>query len=216
MWDRKYQEEGCYGGEEPEEVLVEYLPYLSGGRALDLGCGEGWNALFLAEHGFTVEGIDISPAGVEKCLRLARQGNLSVEATVADLRDYPIPPGEYALILAVATLHFLTREELEEAARRIRDGLGPGGAVFITVFTTDDPGYQRAQEAGLKILEENTFFSPGLNGPIHYFAPDELRDLFADFEILHYAEERFLDVTHGSPHYHAGATLLARKPLSTE
>lgn len=201
----------CCQRDVPDELLEEFIDDIPVGRALDLGMGAGGNAVWLAERGFDVVGVDISPAAVGTAQRLAGNRGIALETHVADIRTFEIEPRSYVLVLASAVLHFLLPEEVLELATRIKAGLQPGGFVIAHVFTVDDPGYEVLQEQGAVLVARNTFFVPDLEGPLHYFAFGELRSLFGDLDTLFYAEERHLDISHGAPHYHAGAFLVARR-----
>ena len=198
--------------DEPDEELEAFIDQVPLGRALDLGMGEGRNALWLAARGFQVVGVDRSEEAVARAQERARQRGLHLEAHVADIRTFPITPASYSLILASAVLHFLLPVEVRDLARRIQAGLQPGGVLIASVFTVDDPGYEALQERHTEYLGEHTYYVPEINGPMHYFAKGELCALFPELEVLYYAEERQLDTTHDLPHYHAGAFLVARRP----
>lgn len=195
----------------PDELLEEFIDEIPVGRALDLGMGEGRNAVWLARRGFSVIGVDSSTTAVEIAQRLARRRGVDVETHVGDIRDFEIDPESYTLILASAILHFLLPEEVRRLADRMKAGLRPGGFVIAHAFTVDDPGYEALQEQRATLIAERTFFVPELDSPLHYFDFGELQGLFDDLEILYYAEERHLDTSHDLPHYHAGAFLVARK-----
>lgn len=195
----------------PDELLEDFIEEIPVGRALDLGMGEGRNALWLAERGFHVVGVDISAATVETVQRLACERGVAVETHVADIRNFEIESESYALIVASAVLHFLLPDEIREIANRIKAGLQPGGFLIAQVFTVDDPGYEALQERRATLIAERTFFVPELDSPLHYFAFGELRSLFDELDALYYAEERHIDTSHDYPHYHAGAFLVARK-----
>lgn len=194
-----------------DELLDEFIDEIPPGRALDLGMGGGDNALWLARRGFHVVGVDNSVTAVDTARAAARAVGLSLEAHVADIRDFEIAPESYTLILATAVLHFLMPEEIHKLAERMMAGLQPGGVIVASVFTVDDPGYEMLQEEGAPLIAERTFYVSDLNNPLHFFGFGELRRLFADLEIRHYAEERHIDTSHNHPHYHAGAFLVARK-----
>lgn len=196
--------------DEPDELLEEFIDEIAVGRALDLGMGEGRNALWLAERGFDVVGVDVSTTAVETAQQLACERRLTLETHVADIREFEIKPESYVLVMVSAVLHFLLPDEIRGLADRIKAGLQPGGFVIVSVFTVDDPGYEALQEQGAALIAQNTFLVPDLGGSLHYFAFGELRRLFDELEILHYAEERHLDTSHDDPHYHAGAFLVAR------
>ncbi|MGC9346424.1 MAG: class I SAM-dependent methyltransferase, partial [Candidatus Bathyarchaeales archaeon] len=79
-FERLYAEKACKWGVKPDFILVHFLDLLSKGLVLDLGMGEGRNAIFLAQNGFDVEGIDISKTAVNRCLQLAKEKNVDVRA----------------------------------------------------------------------------------------------------------------------------------------
>ena len=85
-------------GKEPTAFLKEKLPLLTKGKALVLAMGEGRNAVYLAENGFEVTGVDISEVGIEKCERLAEERGVVVNSIVADLTDYDMGREQYNLI----------------------------------------------------------------------------------------------------------------------
>lgn len=70
-WDKKYEETELVWGAPPNELLVEYATALPHGQALDLACGEGRNALWLATRGWEVTGIDYSAVAIEKARTIA-------------------------------------------------------------------------------------------------------------------------------------------------
>jgi trans-aconitate methyltransferase len=175
------------------------------GRALDLGAGEGETACWLAERGFSVDAVERDPKTFKQLAKAC--ADKSVQPHLSDLRQYVISPEAYGLVLAEAVLHFLKPTELWPLADRLCHALVPGGILIAEAFTTDDPGFNQLREAGAVEIEPNTFLAPWL---IHYFAPGELRRVFADLEILAYEESRRLDPA-SSEGYRAGATFVGRR-----
>lgn len=200
--------------EKPDGLLVEIAPLVPRGRVLDLGMGEGRNALFFAQNGFDVRGVDLSETAVGRCIQRAQARGLPIETEVGDLLDTSIEPGGYSLIISAMTLQFLTHAQGWEIIGRIRDGLEPGGIVYLTVFSTEDPGYERMRAAADEV-EHNTFYSDRFGGHIHFFERDELFAAFEGFELLHAAQSIFRDEGHPGtpdPHYHGTLTYVGRKP----
>ena len=212
FWDRLYGREGPAWGSLPDPELLEYASMIPRGRALDLGVGDGRNAFFLAGLGLEVLGIDISGEAVRKCNDMALRLELPVRAVVADVREFQIEPGAYACIVCSYVLPFLRRSEVLSLAERIERGLAPGGLVFVRAFTTRDPSYERFKARGLPEVEENTFYSPKFRSYFFFLKPGELKGLFPGLELVSYSEGYSLDVSHGEPHYHGWASLVARKP----
>ena len=100
-WDKRYRE-GSYGTRTyPTELLTEWLPRLPKGRALDVACGTGRNALYLAAAGYTVDGIDISSIALQRLKETACTRNLTVKCIEIDLDSEPLPYQCYDLIVLV-------------------------------------------------------------------------------------------------------------------
>ncbi len=98
-WDRRYAGSGFVWTVKPNRFLVEEAASLPPGRALDLACGEGRNAVWLAERGWEVTGVDFSQVALDKARRLACQRGVSAEWVAADLLDYRPEPGVFDLVL---------------------------------------------------------------------------------------------------------------------
>jgi len=201
LWEKAYSEVSLLWGVEPDHVLKAYAELVPQGPILDLGIGEGRNALFFAKMGYEVEGIDISETAVERCMRRSQGANLKVQASVGDLRELDIPQARYSLIIAAWVLNFLRKGEADKMMAKIRDGLKRDGIVYVAVFSTDDPGFTWAKEK-LELVEENTFYSRKMRTYRHYFIKDEIVLPFADFRLLYHADGTELDLDHGEPHYH--------------
>jgi SAM-dependent methyltransferase len=210
-WDELYKGAECVWGLEPDWELRLYLKEIPKGKALDLGIGEGRNAFFLAKEGFEVEGIDLAQEAVRRCNELAQREGLKVRAEVSDVREFPIPEGTYTCIVCAYVLPFLKRSEAEALIGRIKAGLAPGGVAYVAAFSTEDPGYKRCRERGLPEVEPNTFFSKKRRMHLFYVAEGELKNFFNDFELISYAEGYSLDLTHGEPHHHDWASVLAKR-----
>ena len=211
QWDEFYKGEEYAWGLEPDWELRVYLKVIPKGKALDLGIGEGRNALFLAKNGFEVEGIDLSREAVKRCNDLARREGLTVQAQVADVREFHIPEKTYTCIVCAYVLNFLKRSEAKVLIERIKAGLVPGGVAYVAAFSTEDPGYRRCKEQGLPEVEPNTFYSAKRGMHLFYLTRRELRELFSGFEPISAAEGYSLDLAHGEPHYHGWASVLARR-----
>jgi tellurite methyltransferase len=114
---------------------ADLLPPPALGPVLDLGCGSGRAAVYLAERGYRVTGLDRQGEALEMGRDLARQRGTACEFRQVDLRDPAVvPPGPYAL---VGNFRFLQRELLEQFHR----WLLPGGVALVRTFR-DAPGYE--------------------------------------------------------------------------
>jgi SAM-dependent methyltransferase len=108
-WDRRYGGTDLLWTAEPNRFVAEEVRELSPGRALDLGTGEGRNAVWLAERGWQVTAVDFSSVALDKGRRLARTRGVSVNWVLEDLRGYRAEPAAYDLVL-LAYLHLLPVE----------------------------------------------------------------------------------------------------------
>lgn len=100
-WDRRYAEREFVWTVEPNRFLVHEAEGLQPGRALDLACGEGRNAVWLAEHGWQVTGVDFAAVGLDKARRLASARGVDGEWIAADLLEYRPEPRSFDLVLVL-------------------------------------------------------------------------------------------------------------------
>jgi tellurite methyltransferase len=130
-WNQKYQTPEYISGEEPCRWLVENTDLLTGkGKALDIACGEGRNAVFASSLGYDVLAIDISEAGIEKTQALARKNNLSVNTLVTDLDGFEFTENAFDLVMC---FNFLDRRLFPG----IRKTLKSGGLIVYETFNLD-------------------------------------------------------------------------------
>jgi tellurite methyltransferase len=171
-WDRRYRS-GERAVEDleaaPNPLLVETAKLLAPGRALDLACGAGRNALWLAEHGWSVTAVDGSPPAIEILRSRASERGITIDASVADLEkgQYRIEPTAWNLI---AICFYLQRDLFEPA----KLGVVPGGILLSIVHITE----------------------PGEEPTAHRLRPGELQTFFQGWQILHYFEGKPKDPAH--------------------
>ena len=181
-WDERYAA-GKYSAAEPHRLLVALSEKLKAGAALDLACGTGRHAIFLAARGWRVTAVDNSSIGLEIARRRAAENKVEVDFRLADLEksEFPIEPDAYDLI---CDFYYL-QPELFVAMKK---GLKAGGLIVaaIHIYGEHEPG-------GRFLLREG-----------------ELREFFADFEILHYHETSLTDTDAGE-HHRRTAEIIARK-----
>jgi SAM-dependent methyltransferase len=133
FWDERYAAPGFAYGTRPNCWLEARAGDIRpGGRVLSLGEGEGRNAIWLAEHGFSVDAVDASAVGLEKARRLAAQRGVAIKTQVDDLATYRPEPEAYdALVLVFVHLPPTIRTLVHAAGTR---ALKPGGVVIIEAF----------------------------------------------------------------------------------
>ena len=98
-WDQRYSAPGFAWGTKPNRRLVTEVAELPPGRALDLGAGEGRNAVWLASRGWDVTAVDFSKAGLERAAEMAADAGVSVTRVVTDLTRYAPEGGAYDLVI---------------------------------------------------------------------------------------------------------------------
>jgi tellurite methyltransferase len=173
--------------------LAASLPPRS--RVLDMGCGEGRNALCLARAGHDVHAFDLSSAGVAKLLAAARREELAVRAWVADVRTADLG-GPYDLIVNHGVLALLHRSDWTRVLARMRELTAPGGRNVVCVFTDRAP-----------CPPDLVPFTHGL------FRPGELRARYNGWVVEEW-RSYFLHDEHpgGLRHVHAVEKIVARRP----
>lgn len=212
-WQQVYEQSDKVWDKRPDPMLVEYANMIPPGNVLELGIGEGRNAFYLARNGYVVRGIDVAATAVERCNAQAEREQLTVKAEVGNILDVEIPAGQYALILSTMTLQFLKPSESAAIIERIQAGLAPGGVVYLTVFSTDDPSYGRLSKSSTAV-EPNTYFVERINQFIHFFTKDEVMGIFGNLQLIYVAEQVSYDPGHGGvpePHYHGILTYIGKR-----
>ncbi len=152
-WNRRYSGTELLWTAAPNRILVGEVEQLPAGRALDIGCGEGRNAVWLAEKGWRVTGVDFSDVALDKARRLAEARAVSVEWVLADLRSYQPEPGVYDLVV-VLYLH-VPNQERPGVHAACATALSRGGALIVLGHDVLNPteGYGGPQD-------ESVLFSP--------------------------------------------------------
>ena len=135
-WDERYGTEELIWNAEPNRFLVEELDAFAAGRALDVACGEGRNAVWLASKGWRVTGVDFSPAGLAKAKRLATDRGVGVTWVEADVVEWQPPTASFDLVV-VMYLH-LPAEQRRQALAHAAAALAPGGVLLVVGHDTSN------------------------------------------------------------------------------
>ena len=135
-WDERYGTEELIWKAEPNRFLVEELDALPPGRALDVACGEGRNAVWLASKGWRVTGADFSRAGLAKAQRLATDRGVEVTWVEADVVEWRPPTASFDLVV-VMYLH-LPAEQRHRALAHAAAALAPGGVLLVVGHDTSN------------------------------------------------------------------------------
>ncbi len=191
-WLQAYQDVVSKWGNEPDWRLIEYARFVPEGPVLDLGLGDGRNALYFAKLGYTVEGVDESKTYVKRCRERAKTEDLDLTIEEADLRSFEILQGRYALIIASKVLQMFLKSESTAIAEKMYPGLMRRGLIYVRTFSVE----RIAQSETIRALEEvapNTFYSPQRKRYYHYFTRDEILSLFPKMRVLYCVEGLELD-----------------------
>ena len=128
-WDQRYRGRELVWTSEPNRFLVSETGSLAPARAIDLACGEGRNAVWLAERGWEVTGVDFSSVGIEKARQLEDARGVRVEWVVADLLEYRPETRSFDLVI-VFYLQVAARERTT-ILRAAADAVAPGGTFLL-------------------------------------------------------------------------------------
>src|SRR5579871_99928 len=136
-WDERHR--ALVGHLDPEPLVVSSVRELAPGRALDLACGTGRNAVWLAEHGWQVTAVDFSSVAIE----MLRQRGAGVDARVADLER-----GEFAIEADSWDLILMCRYLQRDLFGPVKTGVAPGGLIIAIVLLEGRYGARPGELAG--------------------------------------------------------------------
>jgi 2-polyprenyl-3-methyl-5-hydroxy-6-metoxy-1,4-benzoquinol methylase len=128
-WNRKHGEAGLLFGAEPNRFLVTEVASLSPGRALDLACGSGRNAVWLAAQGWTVTGVDFSEVALAQARALAADRGVEVEWVEGDLLEWRSAERAYDLVVVLYLQ--LPAEERRAVLAHAAAAVASGGTLLI-------------------------------------------------------------------------------------
>ncbi len=187
-WDERYRAGAYAERTHPSAFIEEWLPRLARGRALDVACGAGRNALRLAAAGFTVDAADISAVALERAATAAVDAGLTIRWIHADLeRDLERALAEHAVYDLIVWIRYVNRALLPQLAAR----LAPGGLLLCEQHLRTDESVA------------------GPTNPLFRLEPGELRTAAQALEVVDYREGIVADPD-GRPA--ALARLAARMP----
>lgn len=135
-WDQRYSGADLVWGAGPNRFVTEELAAMAPGRAVDLGAGEGRNAIWLAERGWRVTAVDFSAAGLGRAARLAAERGVTVDWLRSDLLAWQPAPDGYDLVL-IAYVH-LPPENLTRVFRAAAGAVAPGGTLLVIGHDRDN------------------------------------------------------------------------------
>lgn len=140
-WDARYAESDRVWSGNPNGALLTEVAGLPPGRALDVGCGEGADAVWLARHGWDVTGLDVSQVALGRAALHAEQAGVHVRWIHAGLLDADLSPGTFDLVSAQYPV--LLRTPSNEAERILLAAVAPGGTLLVVHHADMDPEHAR-------------------------------------------------------------------------
>ncbi len=138
QWDARYRAEPDLWTREPNAPLAQFAAALEPGRALDLGAGDGRNAIWLATQGWAVTAIDLSAVALERAAQRAATCGTQLACIVADWHEHDL--GEAVFDLVVVSFMHPQPDDREALFERVARALVPGGHVFTVGVLLADHG----------------------------------------------------------------------------
>ena len=201
-YDKRYETEEYYWGLLPNRIcyeIMKILPPIKPYRVLDIGCGEGKDAVFLAKCGYAVTAFDISEQGIEKAKRLAEHNKVDVRFFKADISDYD-PDLDYDIIFCSGMLHFIPQPGRRELCERLKAHTADNGINALNVFV-QKPFITRSWDNP----EDGKLRHPWYSGELFGYYHDWL---------FHICREEVFDCNSGGvPHKHCMDTLIGQKTM---
>jgi SAM-dependent methyltransferase len=136
-WNDRYAGTQLVWTAQPNRFVVAELEALPPGRALDLACGEGRNAVWLAERGWRVTGVDFSDVALAKARRLAAARGVEVEWADLDVRTWEPDPGTFDLVVVLYLQ--LPEHERRPVHARAAAAVAPGGTLLVVAHHAANP-----------------------------------------------------------------------------
>lgn len=166
QWDYKYSKQDYVFGKTPAKFLAENYHYIpEGSKVLDMGMGEGRNAVFLARKGYKVTGVDISSVAVRKARALAREFGVRIDTAVSSMQDYDVKKGT---VDAIICFYYVERS----LHNLMLSWLKPGGILIYEAHTEKQRDVKGSEHYSRKYLLKQ----------------GELLTLFEDMRVLKYEE----------------------------
>jgi SAM-dependent methyltransferase len=185
-WDARYSEgDGAMWSGRPNGRLLAEVAGLTPGRALDVGCGEGADAIWLALGGWTVTAVDVSDVAVVRAREAAEWAGAAIEWVRGDVLQTPFPVRSFDLVSMQYPA--LPKAAGEAAVRTLLDTVRPGGLLLAVYHDLDDEHREHMKSRGID--------------PADYVGADDLvRILGDDFTVELHAVEPRIDPPPGTPH----------------
>jgi SAM-dependent methyltransferase len=180
----KYGEGDQIWSGEPNGALVAEVADAAPGRALDVGCGEGADAVWLARCGWAVTALDVSGVALDRARTAATAAGVEITWLHSRLEDADLPPGSFDLVSAQYPVLFKTDEGVAE--RALLGAVAPGGTLLVVHHAQFDSA--AAEEHGLD--------------PADYLSPKEIAEILDEDWTVRALEQRDRTISGGSGAHH--------------
>lgn len=196
-YEKWYEGDDYYWGVEPGGFLNELIELSASSKdkkVLDIGCGEGKDAVCMAQKGYDVTAFDLTENGIRKTIALADKRGVKLNAYVDDINTFETDE-QFDIIYSTGTVQYLFDENKKEFFDKLEKITKPGGIVYINVFV------------------EKSFLElpPDWDKEEKMWRSGELFTYFADWKVERIDEMIFEDNSGGIPHYHCMDTIICRK-----
>jgi SAM-dependent methyltransferase len=185
-WDTFYANRAKpvpFFGTSPDECLYQWVTQgtIPHGSALDIGCGNGRNAIFLAQSGFTVDAVDYSQAAIEWATQRRLEAGAKVRLHCASVFELPLTPGSYDFIYDSGCFHHIAPHRRARYIALVASALKPGGRFGMVCFRP---------EGGSGLSDEQVYERKTLAGGLGY-SEGQLHEMWSrSFEILELRQMR--------------------------
>jgi tellurite methyltransferase len=201
IWDKRWADPALrVGWLEPDPLVTSVVPLLrqrSISQVLDLGCGLGRHAHYLASQGFACVGVDASPTGIDEARRAAVAAGFTIDYRVSQFRELPFADGAFGLAIAWNVVYHGDGQIVRQVLAEVHRVLAPGGLYLGTMLSKRNRDYGPGEQ-----VAEDTFVVPDDPGdkshPHFYCDGPTLLALHTGFEVL---ELRDREQTPGHHHW---------------
>lgn len=186
-YDQTYQQNQHVFGAEAENILKHFVKAIDISHpVLDIGIGQGRNAFFLAEKGYSVDGIDPSSVSVKTVKERAEKEGLPLRAYRSGYKDFTPEAMPYSAVLVFGLIQILDWDSIHLLISKLDEWTQKGSLIFVTAFSTKDVSYEKYNREW-HAAGKNSFADA--HGNFRTFLEEnEILDLFRNYRILHHWE----------------------------
>lgn len=198
-YEKWYECEGYYWGTEPADFcdeLIKLCPPSPDRKVLDIGCGEGKDAVYMASKGYKVTAFDVAENGIKKTFRMAKENGVEINAYVDDINTFETDE-QFDIVYSTGTIQYLFDENKKAFFDKIERITKKNGFVFFNVFV-EKPFLELPPDWD---MEEKMWKS------------GELFSYLPNWKFHKIDEVIFEDDSNGIPHYHCMDTIICEKMI---